>query len=67
MLYQYVSYAYRTGDTGTEIVDELTKKVEETDANPKKRDMGGLEGVPVARQLANKGYKMKKIRRTNGI
>ena len=47
-------------------MDELTKHKQETDAHVKKREEGGLEGVPSARQLAQKGYRMKKDQRTKG-
>lgn len=48
-------------------MDELTKQKQETGEQVNKRKEGGLEGVPAARQLAQKSYKMKKIQRTKGI
>lgn len=63
----YRVVSHEAGETGTDIVDELTKHKQETGEQVKKRKEGGLEGVPLARQLAQKGYKMKKNQRTKGI
>ena len=61
-----------SGETGTEIAEELTKKKEVQadpavdEPPPKKKRTCGLEGVPTPRQLAQKGYLMKNSKRTNG-
>jgi hypothetical protein len=48
-----------------EIIDKLNKVMTER-GNVRKRPEGGLEGIPIARQLSNKGYLARKKARTNG-
>ena len=53
---------------GSDVRDELTKQMEESNpGNLTKKKEGGLEGVPIARQLTQKSYKMKKQLRTKGV
>ena len=67
ILYHIVSHriALAAGSSAVEIIDKLNKAMTER-GNVRKRPEGGLEGIPIARQLSNKGYKSRKKARTNG-
>ena len=66
-LYHIVSHriALVAGSSAVEIIDKLNKVMTER-GNVRKRPEGGLEGIPIARQLSNKGYLARKKARTNG-
>ena len=70
MLYHIVSqYTMRIpwvpGDSGMEILDKLNAQAQAL-GPIRKRKEGGIEGLPTGRQLANKGYKARKITREGG-
>ena len=66
-LYHIVSHriALAAGSSAVEIIDKLNKAMTER-RSVRKRPEGGLEGIPIARQLSNKGYLARKKARSNG-
>ena len=66
-MYHIVSHriALAAGSSAVEIIDKLNKVMTER-GNVRKRPEGGVEGIPIARQLSNKGYLARKKARTNG-
>ncbi len=58
---------YVSGDTATEVVEDLTKAVLAGDPTVQKRPEGGVEGVPTNRQVRNLAFRRKKESRENGV